>query len=46
MNLERMKRLADNLEKDQPIKKEKKKVVDDIRRKEHANGRDRISKRA
>ena len=46
MDLERMKQLADNLEKEQPIKKEKKKVVDDIRRKEHVNGRNRIPTRA
>lgn len=46
MDLERMRQLADNLEKEQPVKKEKKKVIDDIRRKEHVNGRNRIPARA
>lgn len=46
MELERMRQMADNLEKEQPTKKEKKKVIDNLRRKEHVNGGDRIPARA
>ena len=46
MELERMRQIADKLEKDQSAKKENKKVIDDIRRKEHVNGRNRISTHA